>query len=93
MTAIGVYVATIRAKQEFLGMNIGASVPGMAPELRVILTLSNVPWAALVKLLVDKGLITDAEILAAVNAAGVAVWAAENPNPLSSADADLPAQP
>jgi hypothetical protein len=81
VTAIGVYVNTLRAKQEVLSTALGVYLPSLPVEMRVVLTLSNVPWAALVKLLVDKGVFTDAEIVGAVNAAGLAVWAAENPAP------------
>jgi hypothetical protein len=91
VTAIGVYVAQIRAKEEFLATKLGAYLPGMAVELRIVLTLSNVAWAAVAKLLVDKGVFTDAELVAALNAAGVAAWQAENPNPLGGVpDAPLP---
>lgn len=92
MTAIGVYVAQIRAKEEFLASKIGAYLPSLPVELRIVLTLSNVAWAALAKLLVDKGVFTDAELVAAINAAGVAVWAAENPRP-AGPPADLPLDP
>lgn len=81
MTAIGVYVAQIRARQEVLALKIGPYLSTLPVELRVVLTCSNVAWAAVAKLLVDKGVFTDAELVAAVNAAGAAAWAAESPPP------------
>ena len=79
MTAIGVYVSQIRAKQEFLASKLGTSLPGVSTDLRIVLTVCNVAWAAVAKLLVDKGVFTDAELVTALNAAGVAAWTAENP--------------
>jgi hypothetical protein len=81
VTAIDVYVNQIRQKQEALSRKLGSWLPGMPAEYRVILTLLNIPWAAVAKLLVDKGVFTDAELLAALNAAAVAAWNAENPQP------------
>lgn len=92
MTAVGVYVNQVRAKQEVLASRLGAYLPSLPVELRIALTLSNVAWAALAKLLVDKGVFTDAELVAAINAAGAAAWAAENPNP-AGPPADLPLDP
>lgn len=81
MTAIGVYVNQLRAKQEVLALKLGAYLPTLPVELRIVLTCSNAAWAALAKLLVDKGVFTDAELLAAINAAGMAAWASESPTP------------
>lgn len=81
MTAIGVYVTQIRARQEVLALKVGAYLPTLPVELRIVLTCSNVAWAAVAKLLVDKGVFTDAELLTQINGAGMAAWSTESPTP------------
>lgn len=93
MTAIGTYVSQIRAKQEVLALKMGPYLSTLPVELRVVLTCSNVAWAAVAKLLVDKGVFTDAELLAAINAAGMAAWAAELPTPTGPPPEPAPITP
>jgi hypothetical protein len=76
----------LRTRQELLAQKIGASIPGLAVEYRVVLSCSNAALAVLMKLLVDKGLVTDAELLAAYNAATVDLvnpepYAPQSPSP------------
>jgi hypothetical protein len=59
----------LRQREELLAQKIGASMPSLAVEYRIVLSCSNAALAVLMKLLVDKGLVTDAELLAAYNAA------------------------
>jgi hypothetical protein len=68
-------------RQASLSGKIGAWLPGMDTDSRVILVCSDASQAILMKLLVDKGLITDADLLAAFNAATAADFTAVAPQP------------
>lgn len=67
----------LRQRQQVLARKIGADLPGLATEYRIVLSCSNAALAVLMKLLVDKGVVTDAELAAAYNAATVDLMEAE----------------
>jgi len=69
VTAVRTYVAQLRQRQKVLSGRFGSYLESMPTETRVALTCANGSLAVLVKLLVDKGLITDAELIAALDAA------------------------
>ena len=81
MATLGQYFNQLWAKQSALSKKVGAWLPGMGTEHRVILACSDAGLAVLLKLLVDKGLITDADLLAAFGAATAADFAAVTPQP------------
>lgn len=86
MATLSQYFTQLRTKQDALSKRIGSWLPGMAVEPRVVLACSDATFAVLMKLLVDKGLITDAELQAAFNAATVADFTTESaiqPNALN----------
>lgn len=77
MATLSQYTNQLRAKQEALSRKLGAWLPGMSPEPRVVLACSDATFAVLLKLLVDKGLVTDAELQAAFAAASAADFVPE----------------
>jgi hypothetical protein len=81
VTALGAYMSQLWQRQVALSGKIGAWLPGMNTDSRVVLACSDASQVVLIKLLVDKGLITDAELVAAFNAATVADFTAVAPQP------------
>lgn len=81
MTTIVQYVNQLRQRQRLISTGLGVNLGGMAAEPRVVLTLSNASLAVIVKILVDKGVITDAEVIAALNAAMAEVFTPEPGQP------------
>jgi hypothetical protein len=69
VTAVRTYVAQLRQRQRAMSSRFGSYLEAMSPETRVALTCANGSTAVLAKLLVDKGVITDAELIAALDAA------------------------
>ena len=84
MTTLGQYMDQLLQRQRALATKLGSWLPGMATDYRVILACGDASQAILMKLLVDKGLLTDAELSAAFNAATAASFAgvATEPEPL-----------
>jgi hypothetical protein len=56
------YVEEIRQRQESLAPKLGSILAGMPPEFRVVLTLTNAMTAIVFKVLVERGVCTDAEL-------------------------------
>lgn len=81
MAALGTYFNQLWAKQSALSKKLGAWLPGMGTEDRVILACSDAGLAVVMKLLVDKGLVTDADLLAAFNAATAGDFTGVAPQP------------
>lgn len=81
MTAVRTYVAQLRQRQKLLSGRFGSYLEAMPTETRVALTCANGSTAVLVKLLVDKGIITDAELVAALDAAMAETFAPEKTRP------------
>jgi CRISPR/Cas system CMR-associated protein Cmr5 small subunit len=69
VTAVRTYVAQLRQRQKALSSRFGSYLESWPTETRVALTCSNGSTGVLAKLLVDKGYITDAELIAALDAA------------------------
>jgi type II secretory pathway component PulM len=92
VAALGVYVNQLRNRQEKLARKLGAYLPGMPVEHRVVLACINATIAVLVKLLVDKGVITNAELAAALDAATPDLVTAEAPTP-QPGPPDVPLEP
>jgi hypothetical protein len=83
VTTLGAYMTQLWNRQLALSGKIGAWLPGMGTDYRVTLAISDASQVVLIKLLVDKGLITDAELVAAFNAATAADFTgvAQQPEP------------
>ena len=81
MAALGTYFGQLWSKQSALSKRLGAWLPGLGTEHRVILACSDAGLAVLLKLLVDKGLVTDADLQTAFGAATVADFAGVTPQP------------
>jgi hypothetical protein len=69
LTAIGQYVAALRIRQRQVALAHGLYLQGTQFEIRMALAVMNATVAVVVKLLVDKGVVTDAEVTAAFDAA------------------------
>lgn len=69
MTSISTYVQAIWDRQRAIGRKLGADLGSTGKQTRVGLLSVDVMLAVVVKTLTDKGLITDAELMAVMNAA------------------------
>lgn len=69
MPGVPTYVNQLMTRQVVASGPLGAYLPGMTADHRVVLSLADAATAALAKLLVDKGIITDAELMGALDAA------------------------
>lgn len=76
MTTLGQYMNQLLQRQKVLATKLGAWLPGMATDYRVILACGDASQAILMKLLVDKGVVSDAELVAAFSAASAADFSA-----------------
>lgn len=74
-------VKALNNRQRGMSVKVGVSLSQMPVEPRAVLQLSNVALVAVVKLLVAKGLITEAELDQAFDAANGWVIPAENSMP------------
>lgn len=78
MATVQTYVQNILNVQRQVAMKMGSSV--LDKRLRIILASSAVPVAVLIKVLVDKGVVTNLELQNALDAAMNDVWPeAEDP--------------
>lgn len=75
MTTVKGYVAAITSKEQFVCGLFGVDVSrASSTELRAVNLLHKVWLGGLMKALVDKGLLTDAEIDAAINSTLTDGW-------------------
>lgn len=65
MTTTRQYTARLRQVVLRVGMKMGADLTGTSKTTRVVILACLVPVAVLTKVLVDKGIVTDAELNAA----------------------------
>lgn len=72
---------------------LGLNVTWGEPEQRVLVIADDVMLAVLLKLLVDKGLVTDAELNAAYNAAASAALPKQPPVVAAPGEDEAPAEP
>lgn len=68
MTTIATYVKTLRDAQFDIARKMGTSLDYLSAEQRVIMLSNLTIQAILIKRLVDKGVITNAELLSLLNA-------------------------
>jgi hypothetical protein len=78
MATVRQYVTQIRAAQDGVAGRLGSSVNDK--RLRIVLTMAAIPAGVVMKLLVDKGLITNAELTTTFNDAVADAWP-EEPDP------------
>jgi hypothetical protein len=69
MASIPQYVSSLRVRQRIVAQAYGINLEHSAFEIRIILAVMNATIAVVVKLLVDKALVSDAEVSAAFDAA------------------------
>jgi hypothetical protein len=77
MTTVAAYVATLRNAQERVAALMGSALRGQMKDRRTEQVSVLALLAVLVKVLVDKGLVSDAELQDAFTAALAQVWPAE----------------
>ncbi len=78
MATVQVYVANILQVQKRVAMKMGSTITDK--RLQILLASSAVPVAVLIKVLVDKGIVTNAELQTALDNAMNDVWPeAEDP--------------
>lgn len=86
MTTVAQYQDALRQSAAAVSRKMGANFSGTDKQTRVIVRVTLGVFATLIKLLVDKGLITDAEIQAALTAAATTGYTDEplvTPEPVS----------
>jgi hypothetical protein len=71
----------MRSAENQVALQSGVSLPAETQVLRVVQTGGLAMVGTLAKLLVDKGIVTDAELQAALNAAVAEPWPGEPVNP------------
>ena len=78
MATVRQYVTQIRAAQDSVAERLGSTVSDK--RLRIVLVMAAIPVGVVMKLLVDKGLITNAELTTTFNDAVADTWP-EEPDP------------
>lgn len=78
MATVRQYVTQIRTAQDSVAERLGSTVSDK--RLRIVLVMAAIPAGVVMKLLVDKGLITNAELTATFNDAVADAWP-EEPDP------------
>lgn len=78
MATVRQYVTQIRSAQDSVAQQLGSSVNDK--RLRIVLVMAAIPVGVVMKLLVDKGVFTNAELTTTFNDAVADVWP-EEPNP------------
>jgi hypothetical protein len=81
MTTLAVYVQQMRDRQAVIARKLGSDIGQVDKQTRVQNLSLLVLLAAVIKTLVDKGVMTDAEILATLNAARDDVYTDEPVQP------------
>jgi hypothetical protein len=82
MATLQTYVQEMWQRQKSITRKLGAALGQSAnKELRVAVLAGDVILAAVVKTLVDKGVVSDAELLATLNQARDDTFADEPPDP------------
>jgi len=79
VTTVRAYTAAMRAAENQIADQAGVHLPYETLPLRVVQTGGLAMLAVLVKLLADKGIVTDAELSAALTAAIAEAWPQEPP--------------
>jgi hypothetical protein len=74
MTTIQQYVSTLYVKQDVVAAKLGVDLSRSSKSDRVMNRCTLILVAVLTKAIVDKGLATDAEMLALLDSAGSVAW-------------------
>lgn len=80
-TTIQQYVAAIMQREQIVAAKAGVDLSATGKEMRVLNRCMVVLVSVLCKAIVDKGVVTDAEMLALLDAAGSVAWADMPLNP------------
>jgi hypothetical protein len=90
MATVKVYADMLRASADVVARKMGVSFPMASKETRVLIRVIIGVFAELIKVLVDKGLITDQEIAARLSASPAEEYV---PEPVVQQDAVAPPPP
>lgn len=82
MATVLQYVTQLRAAQRTIGVRMGSDTGQRQKSDRVLIASLLAILAVLIKVLVDKGVVTDQELVAALNQARAALYADEQDGPL-----------
>jgi hypothetical protein len=74
MASLPTYVAALWERQQIIAVKLGSDISQAAKETRVLNRALLVLLATLIKTLVDKGVVTDAELIATLNTARDAAY-------------------
>jgi hypothetical protein len=80
MATVKAYVVAMRTAQKQVGLKLGSGLGDKRAQVLVTSVLAIL--GVLIKLLVDKGIVTDAELQAALNAAQADTYADEPDDPV-----------
>lgn len=76
-TTVKQYVDAMRQRQDVVAAKMGVVLRGSSVEIRVLNLTVLALIGVVIKTLVDKGLVTDAEFLAVMNGAAADAWDVE----------------
>jgi hypothetical protein len=77
VATVAQYVTQMRNRQDIIARKLGSDIAGADKGTRVVNLAILILLAVVIKVLVDKNLITDAELLAALNQARDDTWPEE----------------
>jgi len=91
MATIPVYVQKLFDAQQWIARQMGVDIRVISAEARVIVLSQDLTTAVILKTLVDKGVVTDAELTTTMNAVRNAIYQRQPPEVIPPADgSDIP---
>ena len=91
MATIKGYVQNLWDAQQFIARQLGADIRVISTEARVIVLSIDLTTAVILKTLVDKGVVTDAELVTTMTAVRNAIYKRQPPEVIPPADgSDIP---
>jgi len=91
MATIPVYVQKLWDAQQWIARQMGVDIRVVSQETRVGILAQDLTTAVILKTLVDKGVVTDAELTTTMNAVRNAIYARQPPEVIPPADgSDIP---
>jgi hypothetical protein len=91
MATIKGYVQNLWDAQQWMARQLGSDIRVISAEARVIILAQDLTTAVILKTLVDKGVVTDAELVTTMTAVRNAIYARQPPEVIPPEDgSDIP---
>lgn len=91
MATISVYVQKLWDAQQWIARQMGVDIRVISAEARVVVLSTDLTTAVILKTLVDKGVVTDAELTTTMNAVRNAIYVRQPSEVIPPADgSDIP---